>query len=232
MFDIMVFTLLAALPAIVLMVYFYRQDSLKSEPVGLIGKSVLFGFLAVIPAVGIEMFLDRFTPPGVLGAVFQAFFVAGLVEESVKYFFVKRYLFKRPEFDECMDGIVYTVCVSLGFAFVENIFYGISNRNALLIRAFTAVPMHAIASGIMGYFIGRAKVTKAENPGSLSLRGLFWAVVVHGFYDVFLFLGGLSALFSLFVLLSGWFALRHLVKSARQIDVALFRRDAPLDSGN
>ena len=152
--------LLAALPAAVLLAWFRRQDRARPEPVGLLGRSVFYGFLATVPAAALEILLLRVGPgrPRLLAAAFDAFVVAGLVEEGVKFFFVRRYLLRRPEFDERMDGILYAVCVSLGFAFAENVLYGYADSTVLFFRAFTAVPMHAAVTGIMGYWIGRAKI--------------------------------------------------------------------------
>lgn len=167
MLDLAYSVLLAVLPAAVLLAWFRHRDRARPEPVGLLGWSVLYGFAATVPAAALELLLLRFGPSGprLLAAAFEAFVVAGLVEEGVKYFFVRRYLLGRPEFDERMDGIVYAACVSLGFAFAENILYGYTDRTILLFRAFTAVPMHAAVSGILGYWIGRAKLegSRVEN---------------------------------------------------------------------
>jgi len=166
MFELLLALGLSALPAGGLLFYFYRRDKARPEPLGLIGKSVLFGFLAVAPAAGIEILLGSVLPPlrGLPGALVEAFLVAGLVEESVKLFFVKRYLFRRPEFDERADGIVYAICVSLGFAFVEDFLYGYADLGVLLLRAFTAVPLHAVASGVMGYYVGIEKIEGRRHP--------------------------------------------------------------------
>jgi RsiW-degrading membrane proteinase PrsW (M82 family) len=48
--------------------------------------------------------------------------------------------------------------VSLGFAFVEDFLYGYADLGVLLLRAFTAVPLHAVASGVMGYYVGIEKI--------------------------------------------------------------------------
>lgn len=222
---------LAALPAVLLIVYFYRLDSARPEPIGLIGKSVLYGFLAVLPAMVIEILLDRFLPhlPGVGGALVEAFLIAGLVEESVKLFFIRHYLWKRPEFDEAVDGIVYAVCVSLGFAFVENFLYTYNRPLfVLLLRSMTAVPLHALAAGTMGYYLGLEKLFSREKarrvPISESLRkggwkkGLAWAVFIHGLYDFFLMTGTLTGLLVVPLLLVGFRVLRRLYRKALELD--------------
>ena len=213
---------LSALPAVLLLWYFYRRDRKRPEPLGLIGKSVLYGFLAVMPAAALEMGLDRLPIPQT--AFVQAFLVAALVEESVKLFFVKHYLFRRPEFDERVDGIVYAICVSLGFAFVENFLYGYKDVRILFLRGVTSVPLHAIATGVMGYYLGIAKIEgqrdgKPRYAGAWK-KGLAWAIVIHGSYDFVLFTGGFWCLLVIPILLAGWLVLNRVYKRALAEDDA------------
>ncbi len=234
MLDLAFSILLAALPALLLLAWFRRQDRSRPEPLGLLGRSVLYGFLATVPAAALELLLLRVGPSGprLLAAAFDAFVVAGFVEEGVKYFFVRRYILGRPEFDERMDGILYASCVSLGFAFAENILYGYTDRTVLLFRAFTAVPMHAAVSGIMGYWIGRAKIegwgtgrgTELEySSRPRALRGLWEAAIFHGAYDFFLFTRSGWALLAVVVLLAAGIRLVILVADAKRRD----REDSP-----
>ena len=115
-----------------------------------------------------------------------------LVEEGMKYFFLKKYLFTNPEFNEPLDGIVYAVMVSLGFATVENIMYVIGAQSdgtgVAILRMFSAIPLHAACGVIMGYYVGMAKFKK-DNNNSLLLKGVLIATLVHAVYNYFLFLG-------------------------------------------
>lgn len=215
---------LSALPAGLLLFYFYRRDSARPEPLGLVWKSVLFGFVAVVPAAAFEIALQAILPPlpGLLEPLVEAFLVAGLIEESVKLFFVKRYIFRRPEFDERADGVVYAVCVSLGFAFVEDFLYGFSDLRVLLFRAFTAVPLHAICAGLMGYYIGIAKVEgrSGANPKAAGAwkRGLLWAILIHGLYDFFILTNSVAALLVIPLLIVAWRVVSRLYRRAIAAD--------------
>ena len=59
-----------------------------------------------------------------------------------------------------MDGIVYGVLISLGFATFENYEYvyvyfpDIDSYYIAIIRALSAIPMHAMCGIIMGYYLG------------------------------------------------------------------------------
>lgn len=210
---------LSALPAFLLLWYFYRRDRARPEPIGLLGRSVLYGFLAVAPAALLELLLSRALSPGggTARRLFESFAVAAGVEESVKLFFVRNYLYRRPEFDERADGIVYAICVSLGFAFVENFMYGYRNPGILFFRAFTAVPLHAVATGVMGYCLGKAKVEGQAAKGAMA-RGLAWAVFIHGLYDFLIMTGSLASLLVLPLLLLGWLVLNRLFRRALALD--------------
>lgn len=223
MIDIIVLIAGAALPAAALIVVVVRADRARPEPVGLIGRSVLYGFLAAVPAIGLELVVDIPAPflPGYLSPLWTAFVTAALVEESVKYFFLKRFLLRNPAFDEVMDGIVYAACVSLGFAFAENLMYGLGGGWVLVLRAFTAVPMHAAATGIMGYWLGLS--ARAPDPAAAAAvrrKGLASAVAVHGLYDFFLFAGGGLAMGALAVLVVSTRVLRRLARRAKAMDDA------------
>jgi RsiW-degrading membrane proteinase PrsW (M82 family) len=215
---------LSAAPAALLLWYFYRLDAARPEPVGLIGKSFLLGFIAVAPAAGVELLLQGLLAPpsGLLGAALEAFLVAAGVEESAKFIFVRRYLDRRPEFDERSDGVIYTISVSLGFALVESFLYGYADLRILLFRAFTAVPLHAVASGIMGYYLGLAKLGELPEtrgkPASLRARGLAAAVLIHGLYDFLLLAGSLASLLILPLLIVGWRILARLYRRALSAD--------------
>lgn len=210
---------LAALPAVCLIAYFNWLDRKRPEPRGLIVKSVLFGFLAVLPAIAIEFAMSAFLPRGMgrwARAAVNGFLVAGLVEESVKFVFVNAFLRRRREFDEVADGIVYAACVSLGFALLENVTYAFDGNwgYVLLLRSVTAVPMHAAASGIMGYYIGLAKAGGKDRRAA----GLAWAVLIHGAYDFCAFSQSALSFLVFPIVLAALVAVRKLFRAATALD--------------
>ncbi|MBP7263332.1 MAG: PrsW family intramembrane metalloprotease [Spirochaetia bacterium] len=221
MTDFLVLFVGAALPALVLVLWFRVLDRKRPEPLGRVGWSVLLGFVAAAPAafLGILASLPAAYMSGPVALVWLAFVTAALVEEGVKYLFLRIQLKRNPHFDEVMDGIVYAASVSLGFAFAENLLYGLADRGALVIRAFTAVPMHAAATGIMGYWLGRAKREPEAAPAH-ARRGFLCAVLVHGLYDLFLFAGGAAALLSMAVLVWAVYRVVALARDARAQDEA------------
>ncbi len=208
--------ILAIVPSLVLLIYFYNKDKQKKEPVSLILKIFIFGFISVIPALIIEIVFSQFLPgnSGIVSIFFNAFIVAALVEEWIKYKTVFLTVFNNSYFDEIADGIVYTITASLGFALFENIFYSTGPAATLILRGVTSVPLHATASGIMGYYIGKSKF---ENP-NLRYKGLAIAVLIHGMYDFFLFYGSWMALLIFPLLIIAGIILSRLYKAALNED--------------
>ena len=114
----------------------------------------------------VELFLDSaiysiWSEPPLWYWLIMPFLFVALPEEFAKFLVVKKVAYDHSKFNEIMDGITYCIVASMGFAAFENINYtfqfGIGTG---IMRAFTAVPAHALFSGIMGYYIGVAKFTK------------------------------------------------------------------------
>lgn len=184
----------AVAPAVFLLHYVYARDKYEREPLALIVRVYLLSFLTVIPAVALELagitVLQGLGAQAVLGAALVAFAVVGTVEEGSKFLFLRWLAFRRPEFNEPYDGIMYAVSVGLGFATVENIAYVFSAPNLLgrvgviVVRALLAVPAHALMGVIMGYYVGRAKFASHDpERGRLLWLGFLWPVFAHGMYD-------------------------------------------------
>ena len=181
-----------ALPAILAMAYVDHLDAKRPEPRWSLRKVAIWGAVSVVPCVIIEELLMRVHVGGGPWAavLFKAFIVAAAVEELAKVCVVKWVIWKRPELDERLDGIVYATRAGLGFALVENVAYLLGPKTAgaflvmYFVRACLAVPGHAIYAGFMGYFAARKRF---DNAGPGLLGGYLLAVFLHGSYDAALF---------------------------------------------
>ena len=172
----------AIAPGAFLMLYFYTKDRYDPEPRGLILKVFILGFFIAVPAAIIEYFTVSLE--GTISRLFvDCFFGIALVEESLKFliFYIEAY--KKSEFDEPIDGIIYMVATSLGFATIENLSYVLAGGMLVaMLRAFFSVPGHALFGAIAGYYSGLAKFNPDRETGLL-VRGLFQAIVYHGLFD-------------------------------------------------
>lgn len=184
----------ALIPALALLGYIYWQDRKSPEPWHKLLKATLLGVLAipltmciVFPLQTIGIVPDSYNTFG--DVVNFSFLGAAIPEELAKLLMLWLFLRKNPFFDERMDGIVYAVCVSLGFAGLENVMYVLGNTDWMsvaLMRAFTAVPGHFCYGVIMGYFYSLAKFDP-KNRTKYSILALVAPILAHGIYDTIAF---------------------------------------------
>lgn len=180
---------LAILPSVLLMLYIYKKDPI-SEPVSILRKAFIYGMVSCIPIIIVEMFLMPFISmfgENVIGTTMNAFIGAALPEEGFKLVALWLILRNNPYYDEHYDGIIYSVCVGLGFATVENIGYVLGNGVATaLARAFLAVPLHYACAVLMGYYYSVYHFVDRSERVKWSI--LLVPILVHGIYDAIAFL--------------------------------------------
>ena len=193
---------LAVAPTVFLLLFVYLRDKYEHEPLGLVGVTFLLGTIGVLPAALLELLLGGFLPAPV---IVKAFLYVAVVEELTKFGAVKIKAYRSLHFNEVMDGVVYAVAASLGFATVENIIYVLrSGLTVAIFRAILSVPDHAVWGGIMGFYLGLAKrAEKASGSGqSQIIKGLAIVILLHGLYDSLAFLESLGGV--ILISLIGW----------------------------
>ena len=225
---VIVYLLAALLPALFLMRYIYRKDTIEKEPKGMLVGLVFLGVAAAVVAVIFETLgtslLSRFLEPNDPAyTIVLAFLVVAVVEEGAKYLFLLWRTWRDPNFNYRFDGIVYAVFVSLGFAAFENISYvmGYGLTTAVL-RAVLSIPAHMGFAVFMGLFYARAKF--CQDTGDIRGRrrnlwaGYISAVLLHGFYDACALLGTLlsALLFLVFVIAMYIIVIRLVKKESRE----------------
>jgi len=185
--------LFGALPAIVAMAYVDRLDAKRPEPRRTLRLVALVGALSGIVVSIVGAVLRPLGPESgtYFAAFYDAFIVAAGPEELAKLVAMLVVAWRRPEFDERMDGIVYGARAGLGFALVENVVYLIVVPHSLaefvslfVARALLAVPGHMAWGAILGYFAARRRF---DGTGPGMLGGLALAILLHGLYDASLF---------------------------------------------
>lgn len=198
-----VYILAAVLPAIILLRYIYKHDTVEKEPPGLLLTLLFMGVLAALCATVLEAIfqtvLGLLVDPGSpVYTILLAFLVVAVVEEGTKFWLLKRRTWYHPAFNYRFDGIVYAVFVSLGFAAYENITYVLRyGLSVALPRALLAVPGHAAFAVVMGAFYGRAKLREGWGDLREARRdlwtGYLFAVLLHGFYDTCAMIGTVTS---------------------------------------
>lgn len=191
--------ILALSPVFIIAFYVYYRDKYEKEPITLLIKSLVMGMIITIPVVLAESYLSRFSLYfNQYQPAYDAFIVASFTEESFKYIALILLIWKNPNFNEKFDGLVYGVFVSLGFAGIENFIY-VNNYGLTTgwMRAFSAVPSHAIDGIVMGYYFSLARFS-TNNRGKYLVLSLVVPVLLHGFYDLLL-MSGNSYMLLLFI---------------------------------
>jgi RsiW-degrading membrane proteinase PrsW (M82 family) len=162
------YLLLAFLPPVFWLLFYLREDR-HPEPKHLLLMAFLGGMASAAFAVVVEILalgkngalaLDNAAFPG----AFVVFLIIGLIEEYVKYLPVKLLIEKRVAFDEPVDAMIYMMTSALGFAALENALFllPVLRHNVSLgleiatNRFLGANLLHALSSGIVGFFLARA----------------------------------------------------------------------------
>jgi len=208
--------LMAGIPSFAVLVFLARRNRRLREPSRSIIPAFFAGFLAVIPALTLELVLRPYEIhlAGIVKHFFKAFLIIALVEEGSKFLAVKLFFYRKRDFRRISDGVVLALAAGMGFAFFENIFFSFSDPSIFLLRGMTSVPLHAAASGILGYYVGLSKFSHRPCFG----KGLLVAISIHGFYDFLLFFDSWIALVTLPSVLLSLGVMIRLYRSAVEKD--------------
>ena len=198
--------LITIAPSILILLYFFLSDKFK-EPKRLVALVFFLGILICLPAGILNTFVyENFnnnteTVEKLLGS----FLGPAWTEELLKLFILYSIVLKRKEFNEPMDGIVYGVVVSLGFATYENYDYvyrlalewkeyGITQQDVAIWRSYSAVPMHGLNGCLMGFYLGKYVFTGDKKFLSYSF---FVPFLMHGIYNYYVQFGVLIVIVQL-----------------------------------
>lgn len=191
------------LPVALWLTFFLWQDIKKPEPkrwllilflLGMFITPFVYllenGYLNIIGATNQEKL-----------SIIQIIFVylgVAIIEELAKFFSTALALKKNKYFDEAIDAMIYLIVLALGFSVVENILvvyqeikasgYLLSALSILSLRFIGANLLHALSSGIIGYFWALKLLTKKP-------KYLYWGFILgiflHWLFNlVIILLGG------------------------------------------
>lgn len=189
--------IVSLLPVVVLFWYIYKKDSMQSEPFSQLFKALSLGVWSAVLAATLEYVLleigvvpDTENLTSLVDSFSAAFFLAAIPEELMKFLMFWVVVNNNRHFDEHIDGIVYSSCVALGFAGIENVCYLFGNMDSWMtvgiVRALMAVPMHWGCGILMGYYFSLYHFGLKTDFKTKAMV-LVAPILVHGIYDGLLF---------------------------------------------
>jgi protease PrsW len=174
-------------------------DRFEAEPVWLLATAFLWGassavfFAMIFNAVG-ESIFDAFAGPE-QAAMLTPVLAAPFVEELAKgAALVMLFLWRRDEFDNVTDGIIYAAMVGLGFAMTENVQYyasalasdgGAGAIGVFFLRGVLGPFSHPLFTSMTGIGLGIARESDRKGVRFVApLAGLIGAMLLHAAWNL------------------------------------------------
>lgn len=227
--ELLLVILAAIAPVAVALFYINRKDSAQPEPKKWLAKAFFYGvisaglsFVFSLPTswlFGAE--IDSDVNPSLFSAIADAFLLASIPEELAKLIMLWLLLRKNPFFDERFDGIVYAVCIGMGFAGIENVMYlaeGMEDGSWIgtgIVRALFSIPGHFLFAVLMGYYYSLYHFHVKRNLKTMCLI-LIAPVIAHGIFDAILMSMGVNEWFAAVGMIGFLFFFHHLKKKGNE----------------
>jgi len=207
--------LTAALPVIFVFCWFSFKKSPVTLPYFLV--SLAAGVLSLLVAA----ILQNLIP--VLGwngqsrpflIFFNVFFRIAFTEELSRIIiFIPLFWVIKSRIDADLSFFAAVGLVAgLGFAMLENAFYGLADINLSLLRAFTAAPLHAacaIRVAVAVFFLTRYPVK--------TIFLFVFAVLIHGAYNMTIITPGLPSVLSILIGFTALFSSLPFLKAVEKV---------------
>jgi len=191
------------------------KDSFKYIFIGFLSCVFVLGFHLLFPNWSSLLFTERLylgnayvMMPTIFTFFFQSFIQIALIEELSKLLAFKIADKKNAN---PVESMFHFMMIGTGFAIVENVLYAFKYGGEVLInRNYTALIMHMTLGIIFGFFISIGRCKLAENSFFKSEKykrifyaffGLVTVSIMHGIYDLNLFLNSDTQEFYTFIIL-------------------------------
>ncbi|MGZ6005125.1 MAG: PrsW family intramembrane metalloprotease [Candidatus Saccharimonadales bacterium] len=173
--------------------FLLHGDRGSKEPRSALVGAFGFGLVACVFAIWAELFLPNPGSPLLsIKTLLLVSLAVGIIEESAKFVPLALFIRNKTYFNEHSDGVIYFAIVGLTFGLVENLSYLLFYNHRLggsqltgIFRLIILFFFHAASTGIVGYYLAKAKLHKKSiwQP----VIALMILMVVHGGYDFMFF---------------------------------------------
>jgi len=149
-------------------------------------SSFILGMLSIVVVMLFMNIADRYylnAFRNLRRIIFYSFVVMGIGSELGKFIILRYHNFNKSSFNGPLDGIVYSVMISMGFALISNILYFLLPyyTDIDFLYAITVVFANLFFAVILGFFVGIAKTR--ENKFVDSMTGLLAASFFHALFN-------------------------------------------------
>ncbi|MBW6459233.1 MAG: PrsW family intramembrane metalloprotease [Bacteroidales bacterium] len=189
-------------PFIAALMYIYLRYRARHWAFSLLLKAFLYGLASIILVLAVQILasyfgLDRLS--NIRRILFYSLVVTAFFAELGKFFFLKVFIYPREEFKTPVDGIIFSVMISMGFATMNNLLYfiNIPNLSVDVVNVLSSGPANVIFGILLGFFIGLGKLRKMRYIDSMT--GLSAAVFFHALYSFCLLTSDYKLLWAFFI---------------------------------
>jgi len=185
--EYIILFIIAFCPALFFIFFINAFDFHKPEPPKAILISAILGIIAALAVVwGIDVSSVQIEGGHDFNeSLMTGFLRLALPSEIAKWLVLCVFLSLNRFYDEYVDGIVYSVCLSMGYAgvfgawfltsYIDESFAALSVRS--IITVIVLIPLHVISGTVMGYFLGLARKRSKIRNHALAL---FLPILIDG----------------------------------------------------
>lgn len=154
------------LPAAIFLYFIIRMDRKRPEPMGAMLLTILLGIIAAFAVTVLEkpLFIGGLvseTSFGFKDALSKGFQEIAFPSEFSKWLFLFIFLGSNKHYDEYLDGVVYSVCLAMGFAGVLSVWFMLGFIDCSVLMFLTKgmttflilIPVHFVSGAVMGYYM-------------------------------------------------------------------------------
>ncbi len=203
-YDTIFFALLGGiLPAIIWLLFWLEEDINHPESPFAITKTFVAGMCVVILVLPLQRLVNKTFP----GMSPTAFALWALIEEGFKFAAAYFIVIRTREDDEPIDTMIYMITVALGFSALENalfIFNPLFVKNSLealstgSFRFIGASLLHVISSATIGIAMALSFYKKTSIRVFWGTLAFVLAVVIHTFFNIYMYQNVNSSTFKTF----------------------------------